>query len=140
MNALFEAIINLFTATPTVGFYLAINGRMYLNVAPQDPTSPFPYCVYFMVADNNDLDFTDEREEFEIQFNIFSENNSGVEAGTLLESLKDMFDNATLTVDGWSALNFQRTRVLPNNDFTQVPPIHGYSVMYDVLIERQNNC
>lgn len=141
MNALFAAIWSIFEADKLSGFYLAIDGRMYLKVAPQNTTRQvFPYCVFDMITDDNDVDFSDEREEFEIQFNIFSLDNSGIEAGTLLESLKEMFDNATLTVTGWNALDFKRQRVLSNDDFSQVPPINGYSVMYDVLIERLNNC
>ena len=98
---------------------------------------PFPYCVYFSVSDIDELDFTDEREDFTIQFNIFSQNNSALEAGNLLESLKTMFDDCTLTVTGWRHLNFQRNLTYPNNDFDQVPPIQGYSVEYDVLLERE---
>ena len=108
---------------------------MYLNIAPQEAT--FPYCVYFQVTDDHEMNFSDDQEEFEIQFNIFTKDFDATEAGTLLESLKTMFDFCVLNVVGWSHLNFQRTMVLTNNDFTQVPPINGYSVMYDVLLERQ---
>lgn len=112
---------------------------MYLNVAPQEAT--FPYCVYFSVADDNDPHFTDDHEDFEIQFNIFTQDNSALVAGQLLESLKTMFDSSNFSVTGWNLLRFQRIMTLPNNDFTQVPPISGYSVMYDVLLEKQrNNC
>ena len=117
------------------GFYLAIGGRLYLNVAPQGAT--FPYCVYFVYGDENNPDFSDDHEEFEIQFNIFSQNNSALEAGTLLSSLKSMFDDAALTVSGWRHLEMERTSVLPNNDFDQVPPINGYSILYDVMLEKQ---
>ena len=48
-----------------------------------------------------------------------------------------MFDDCTLTVTGWRHLNFQRNLTYPNNDFDQVPPIQGYSVEYDVLLERE---
>lgn len=137
MNELFIAITNHFKLKPLEGFYLAIEGRLYLNVAPQEAT--FPYCVYFIVTDSNDPDFTDDHEEFEMQFNIFSENNSAVEAGSLLSSLKEMFDYAPLNVEGWSNLDFRRTMVLPNNDFLQVPPIQGYSIMYDVLLEKKRD-
>ena len=134
MNALFTAIINHFKLTPLTGFYLAIGGRMYLNKAPQGAT--FPYCVYFVYADDNDPDFTDDHEEFQIQFNLFSQNNSALEAGQLLEHLKTMFDDAALTVTGWRHLEILRTSVLPNNDTEQVPPIFGYSVLYDITLEK----
>jgi len=137
MNALFAAIYNQFAATTGSGFYNEVSGRMYHNVAPQGAT--FPYAVYFSVSDVDDLDFTDEREDFLIQFNIFSQNNSAIEAGTLLESLKTMFDNCNLNVTDWRHIRFQRDFVIPNNDFSQVPPIQGYSVQYNALLEKQRS-
>jgi len=71
MNSLFTAIYNHFSATTGSGFYNDVSGRMYLNYAPQGAT--FPYCVYFSVSDDNDLDFSDEHEDFLTQFNIFSQ-------------------------------------------------------------------
>ena len=135
MNALYRAVMVHFGLTPDSGFYDDIGGRLYLNHAPQEAT--FPYCVFFMVSDDTDPDFTDEHEEITLQFNIFSQENSALEAGNLLESLKTMFDYCHLNVLGWSHLDFRRESVNPNNDFTQVPPIHGYSVMYDVLLEKK---
>jgi len=134
MNYLFQGIENHFSATTGSGFYNDISGRLYPNFAPQEGT--FPYCVYFLVSDVDELDFSDEREDIAIQFNVFSESYSALEAGNLLESLKTMFDNCDLTVTDWRHLQFQRNIVLPNNDVTQRPPIHGYSVEYDVLLEK----
>ena len=134
MNALFKAIWNRFATTTGSGFYNDISGRMYLNKASQ--AASFPYCVYFSVSDIDDLDFSEEHEDFLIQFNIFSQNNSAVEAGDLLETLKTMYDNCSLTVTGWRHLQFQRSLVMPNNDFSQVPPIHGYSIEYEALLEK----
>lgn len=137
MNALFAAIMTHFALVPGSGFYNDIGGRMYLDVAPQEST--FPYAVFFMAADENDPDFTDEHEDIEIQFNIFTQDNSGLAAGTLLGSLKTMFDYAALSVTGWSQLSMIRSQVLSNNDFTRVPPIRGYSVMYDVRLEKKRS-
>ena len=134
MNLLFQAIYNHFSATTDSGFYNDVSGRMYPNFASQGAT--FPYCVYFSVTDDNDLDFTDEHEDFLLQFNIFSQNNSALEAGNLLESLKTMFDNCSLTVTGWRHLQFQRGNIYPNGDYEQSPPIQGYSVEYNVLLEK----
>jgi hypothetical protein len=135
MNPLFKGIWNHFSATTTTGFYNDISGRMYHNVAEQQTT--FPYCVYFSVSDFDELDFTDEHEDFLIQFNIFTRDNSALEAGELLESLKTMFDNCSLTVTGWRHLLFRRNSVIPNNNYDQVPPIQGYSVDYNVLLEKE---
>ena len=134
MNSLFTAIWDRFSTTTASGFYNDVSGRMYLNHAPQAAT--FPYCVYFSVTDIDELDFGEEREEFLLQFDIFRENNSATEAGNLLESLKTMFDDCSLTVTDWRHLQFQRGLIMTKNDFAQVPPIHGYSVEYDVLLEK----
>jgi len=137
MNELFTAIMTHFGLVTGSGFYYDIGGRLYLNKAPQQAT--FPYCVYYVYADENNPDFTDDHEEFEIQFNIFSQNNSALEAGQLLDSLKDMFDHAQLSVSGWRHIEILRTSVLPNNDFEQVPPVQGYTILYDVLLEKQRS-
>jgi len=114
-------------------FYDDIDGRLYLDVAPQQST--FPYCVY--TGDRTtELDFSEEHRLFLIKFDIFSQNNSAFEAGEILENLKTMFDNCSLTVTGWRHLQFKRSMVHPNNDFTQTPPIQGYSVEYEVLLEK----
>lgn len=134
MNSLFTAIYNKFSANTTTGFYNDVSGRMYHNIAPQGAT--FPYCVYFSAADIDGLDFTDEREDFTIQFNIFTQNNSAIEAGTLLDSLEDMFNNCSLNVTGWRHLQFLQDSVFKNDDLDQSPPIRGYSVSYEVLLEK----
>ena len=135
MNSLFTAIFSHFSATTDSGLYSDLSGRMYLNFAPQGVT--FPYCVYSSVVDIDELDFSDEREDFTIQFDIFTENNSAIEAGQLLESLKTMFDDCSLNVTGWRHLEFSRVGVTPNNDFSTEPAIQGYSVEYDVLLEKE---
>lgn len=137
MNVLFAAIWDRFATTTGSGFYNDISGRMYHNKAPQGAT--FPYCVYFSVSDVDELNFSDEQEDFLIQFNVFSQKNSAIEAGTLLESLKTMFDNCNLTVTDWRHIGFQRDFVIPNNDPTQDPPIMGYSVQYNALIEQERS-
>ena len=134
MNELQAAIYNKFNASTTHGCYTNVGGRFYLHKAPQN--SSFPFIVYFPVTDMDEVDFSDEREDFLIQFSIFSENNSPYEAGTILGNLKSFFDDCTLTVTGYNHLRFSRTMTIPNNDITVVPPVFGYSVDYEVTIEK----
>lgn len=157
MNSLFTAIYTLFTpgiritedsdtritesgdtriTDKFIDFYTDIGGRLYLGVAPQEAT--FPYCVYSGDRTTG-LDFTDELRTFLISFDIFSKNNSSFEAGEILEDLKTMFDNCNLSVSGWNHLQFKRDSVTPNNDYSQVPPVVGYSVDYEVLLEQQRS-
>jgi len=138
MNALYSAIHNHFSSTTGSGFYKDVSGQLYPAAASQEAT--FPYCTYFSAAAVTDIDFTDEREDFLLQFDIYSRNNSPFEAGNLLESLKTMFDNCSLTVTGWNHLQFQRKDPgIPMNDYSQVPPIMRYKIEYDVLLEKQRS-
>ncbi len=134
MNAIFKAIFNKYNTSTGHGAYTSVSGRFYHNVAPQGAT--FPYVVYFEVTDVDDLNFSEELEDFLIQFNIFSQKNSALEAGQIFENFKSLFDNCSLTVTDWRHIKFQRALTIPNNDFTQSPPIQGYSIQYDVLIEK----
>ena len=135
MNSLFQAVYNRFSSTTGSGFYNDVSGRAYLKKAPQGAT--FPYCVYFNAADDTEYDFSDEREEILMQFNVFSQNSSALQAGQLSKSLKAMFDNCTLTVTGWNHLEFRRLNPgHSNDDLKQDPPIYGYSVEYNVLLEK----
>jgi hypothetical protein len=134
MNELCQAVYNHFNASTGHGAYTSVSGRFYLNHAPQGAS--FPFVVYFEVTDSNDMDFAEEREDFLLQFNIFSQNNSALEAGNILTNLKSLFDECSLTVTNWRHIQFSRANVYPNNDFDEVPPVHGYSVEYNVLIEK----
>ena len=135
VNAIFQAVWDRFGTTTGSGLYNDLSGRMFHNKAPQEAS--FPYCVYFAVSDLSDVDFGEDHEEMLLQFNIYSQNNSALEAGNLFESLKTMFDDCTLTVTGWNHIEFSRNLTYPIGDYDQVPSVHGYSVEYDVMIEKK---
>ena len=127
MNSVRTAIYDKYTASAlTYGFYY--------GKAPQE--SSFPYIVFFDVSNMNDVDFGEEREDLLVQFNIFSQNNSPTESETILTNVRSLFDDCSLTVTDWRHLYMQRGNTYSNNDYAQVPPIHGFSVEYDILIEK----
>ena len=135
MNALFTAIKTKFgTSGSPTALYTAIGGRMYLIKAPQAAT--FPYVVYELITAVDDLGFSDENELFQIQFDIWTQNNSASSAGTILGHLKSLYDDCELTVSGWRFLSMIREFVVPNNDISQAPPIMGYSVQYEIQLEK----
>jgi len=134
MNLLFTGIYNKLIANTAGDLYVAVGGRFYLNHAPQNAT--LPYCIFSSISSIHEIDFGEEREDTLIQFDIFSENNSADEAGDILGYLKTLMDDCALTVTGWRHVTFSRGNVYPNNDFSQVPPVHGYSVEYNVMIEK----
>ena len=132
MNELFTAIYNELTTVNSLN--TAVGGRIYLGFAPQ--RSSFPFCVFDSVVGVTEEDFGEERSDFLIQFDIFSQKNSADEAGDVLGYLKTLMDNASLTVTGWSQVTFSRGNEYRNNDFTQTPPVHGYSIEYNCIIEK----
>ncbi|MCP4568381.1 MAG: hypothetical protein GY841_12460 [FCB group bacterium] len=133
MNALFTGIYGEKAGS---ALNTALGGRFYINMAPQNVA--FPYCVYFLVSAEHEYDFSDEHEEFIIQFNLFDQNSnhSALALGVILGNLKTVYDDAALTVTGYRALKMTRDFVFSNNDTTTDPPVFGYSVQYTILLEK----
>lgn len=98
MNELFKSIYSYFAAEPHNAFYTVIGGRLYYGQAPQECAKP--YGVYFGVAAVPDDTFGEEIDDISIQFNLYSDNSSPIEAGELLKKCRDHFDGAKLTVVG----------------------------------------
>ena len=134
MNNVRTAIYDKYVTLTTHGAYTNVEGRFYYGRAPQEST--FPYIVFFDVANVNEVDFSEEREDLTVQFNIFSQNNSPTEAERIETAVKSLFDDCNLTVTNWRHLYMQRRNTYPNNDYAQDPPIHGFSIEYDILIEK----
>jgi len=105
MKELAAAITVHFQVTNTLK--TALGGQMYFHEALQGAT--FPYGIYYVTDDDSDLDFSDEHETIAIQFSLFSENNAPDEAFTLGGYLKSLFDNAALSVSGYSLISWIRT-------------------------------
>ena len=133
MKPLFTGLMTYFNAVQTAGsFYAGVSGRLYNTFAPQ-PTA-YPYAVFFLVADMPEHRFGGEVEEYiTIQFNIFSDANSGVEVNDLFTKLKARFDNCTLTVSGYRHIEFTRGLSMLIRD--EERGVWQYSIEYDVLIE-----
>ena len=109
MKALFDAIYTLFAAGGD--FYDDMGGRLYLYEQPQGAT--YPLCVYTLVSDAPEFYFrSKEWEDIDIQFNIYTKESSADNILDYYEHLKTMFDNAALSVTGWSKVGFTRTLAL----------------------------
>jgi len=136
MNVLYTGIYNKYAAGGDLYDTLYINAKyhgMYLMQAPQ--TAPLPYCVYGLVAREQEYDFTDEHEVLRVFFDIYSE--TGQEhAGVLLGYLKSLYDNADLIVVGWRQLWMLRKSTGSINDISRDPPGYGYHAEYEVLLEQ----
>ena len=61
MNVLFQGIYSKLAGS---ALNTAIGGRLYLKKAPQQAT--YPYVVYDLITQYDDLDFTDEIKTFQV--------------------------------------------------------------------------
>jgi hypothetical protein len=130
MNALMAAITAKFKTTNSLN--TALGGRMYPFQAPQEPT--FPYGIYFIVSGDPDRNFSDKHEYINVQFSLFSEEDSVEQVGTLYDKTIALFDDVLLTVTGYTMLKFERINYLLIRD-EEMATWH-YVVEYDVLLEK----
>ena len=86
--------------------YLALGGRLYLGQAPQSAT--VPYCIYTMVSQVAGWTFTNAEETFRVQFSVWSQSASAVEALDAAAALWALFDDCALTVTGYRHVYMQR--------------------------------
>ena len=135
MRDLFTGLYTEFASVPASSFYTAIGGRLYLEEAPQG--TKFPYAVFSLVNNSLDQNWTNKLEEATIDFNLYSDSESGaVEITDLYEKLKDQFDDVNLTVAGYSHLKFRRENAWLNKMPSDIPnkSIWAYTVQYQVLL------
>lgn len=94
----FTTAINTQAINSTV-FYEMIQGRFFEDEAPQEMA--LPYVVYSIISEVPDKTFTEDYEQYRVQFSIFSEKSSSLEAKTIMKALKDAFDDENiLTTEG----------------------------------------
>lgn len=129
MKELAAAITTHFNVTNSLK--TALGGQMYPFEAKQD--AAFPYGVYYIIDEQTDYDFSDERQDIYVQFSLFSEDSSPGEAFTLGGYLKTLFDDADLTVSGWTCLQFKRTgsKVLRDEEMNTYTFIGEYTAILE---------
>jgi hypothetical protein len=112
MNVVKTGIYNLFTATsgsPAVhnSFYLGVGGRLYYDKAPQDVS--FPYAVWGIITDTDSINFSSDKNEFVIQFDIFSDTATSEEIGNLQVYLKSLYHKSSPSITGYRVVHIRRT-------------------------------
>jgi len=105
----FVTAMDVFIASKSA-LVTAFGTRYGLNRMEQD--SAFPYLVYTWVNNISDRDSINEWENPLIEFAIFSDDNAPTEIMDLTKTVMDNFDDAELSVSGFSTVKFRRT-----NDF-----------------------
>jgi len=106
VNAFIQSIYNALKANGTLMTKLAGNAgngyKCYNVIAPQ--TATFPYIIFGLLTNVPMGTFTrhDEMENAAISLNIFSNSGSAKEAGEILDLVKAVLDDASLTITGYT--------------------------------------
>ena len=128
-NPLLTGIFTKFNVANT--FKTAVGGRLFTRYSPQN--TPFPYAVLDIVTGIGDWNFTQEFDDVDIQFNLYSKSTSETEIGTLYSTLRALYDDCALTVTGYTHLFMQYDQYwsLSNPDEN----IRQYTVQYNILLQ-----
>ena len=129
MNVLLTGIYTLFNASNT--FKTAVDSKMYTRYAPQGTT--YPYAIFDIVTGIGDWNFTQEFDDIDVQFNLFSQSSSETEIGTLYSTLRALYDDCTLTVAGYTALFMQYDQYWSSMNVDE--EIRQYTVQYNILLQ-----
>ena len=105
MKVVYQALYTLFNTANT--FKTAVNGQFYPGFADQERAT-FPYAVYFLVTDVSDWTFSEDIERLSMQISIFDDSNSPTTILTAYEYMKSLFDDATLSVSGYTHVYMHR--------------------------------
>lgn len=120
----------IFTKFTGADLSTALGGRMYSRYAPQ--STVFPYATVDISTVVSDWTFTEDIEDADVLFNLFSKSTSETEITGLLSNLISLYDDCTLTITGYTHLFMQRDiiRSLANPEYG----IRQYSVIYNLEI------
>jgi hypothetical protein len=131
MKVLFESLYTLFApAGAKPALHTALAGQMYLTEAPQNTS--YPYAVYNMIANDYDWMFTEDLEEFLIQFSIFDDKASATNVTGYFDDLKTLYDWAVPVVTGYQSVWMIREFA----ELLRIDDIWHYIVQYRVLLKK----
>jgi len=138
MQQLSTAIYSYFTALPINALYTSISGRLYNTMAPTNVL--FPYVVFSYVSDTADFLFDGITDSVLVQFSIYSFSGQGsrstAEIETIYDNLISLFDNAILTVTGYTFAQMNRVSTY---GLRQDPEDDIWQLMVDYSIFLQKN-
>lgn len=87
-------------------FKTAIGSRFYLSEAPQNVA--YPYCIFEQISGVQDRDFLKKLEDVLIQFTLVDSADSIATIGDAETKMYALFDDAVLTVTGYSHITMDR--------------------------------
>lgn len=131
MNALRTGIYTELTGTAN-DFAAAVGNRIYYGMAPQSTICP--YAVFHILSGNHDFTFREKFDRVTIQFNLFDDSSSPTELETIYGYLITLFDNASLSVSGYTSIWCNRTVTVPAR-WIDVEQVWQISVRYDIFLQ-----
>jgi len=123
MNALFTAIRTRWTA--------AMGGRTLYNTEAIGEAT-YPYTTVKIVGNTTDDTFTEDIEEYLIQFDMFSDTSTCEELGIAFEVLKTAFDKHPLAIVGYTVIRMDRG----NANIIRIEKKWHYVVTYRIKIQK----
>lgn len=136
MDALFAAIM-----TKCSGSALStdVGGRIFMDEYGLTGPPVFPYVIFSLVTDVPDDVFAKDGEEALIQFDLFSSSKGAAEITGMYGHLKALFDDASLTVTGYTMPNMRRVNTTTSLEEITTgegeQTIRHWSVDYEVLLK-----
>ena len=127
-----KVLTGIFTKFSGSTLATAVGGRMYSRLAPQG--TPLPFVVVDVPSSMHDWTFTDDYEDLDILFNLFSQSSSEVEITGLLNKLISLYDDCTLTVTGYT--NVYMIREITRSLYDSELGVRQYAVIYDCKIMK----
>ena len=131
----------IYTKAAGTALHASVGGRIYKGRAPEG--AQYPYIVYRVISDVPDGTFTEDYEDYLIEFNIFSADPySTNEVETILGYLTALYDECSLSISsgGGYLLRMWRQNTTPISEEHTTPAgtaeVWHYAVDYAVLIEK----
>ena len=114
MSAIRTAVYNKFITKVSgsyVDFYDDMGGRLYYQVAPQNPT--FPYATFNFISGKPMWWFAettpDVGEDMLMQLNIYDKSENGLTAiEGYVDNAQDLYDFCNLTITGYTLMEMRR--------------------------------
>jgi len=134
MKEVFQAIYNKFNTDND--FYDGVSGQLYPHEVDQENAS-YPCAAYFLILNSADWTFAEDVEYITVQFSIYSDANSSGEVLDLYDDLKDLFDDAALTVTGYPSVKCHRDQMRLVRDVEE--STWHLTVDYEIELQRERS-
>lgn len=132
MKVLFEALYTKFSGN--TNFKNAVGSQFYPGMVDQE-NATYPYAAYYLISDFSNWTFTEDIEELTIQISVYSNKNSPSEILTIFEYQKALFDNAILSVTGYTFVKMHRQGMTLIRD--EAMNTFHMSTDYDIELHKQ---